>query len=80
MTAHDYIPQKGDRLKRNTLYTSLYPYSIEIEKITRSGHIHWYRLDKNQTRIGHHGTMSLTVLRKLYQLMPVQHIETEHTT
>lgn len=69
MTARDYIPQKGDRLRRNTFFTSLYPYNIEIEKITRSGHVHWYKLNANNTRDGHQGTISLTVLRKLYQLM-----------
>lgn len=67
MTARDYIPQHGDRLKRNNFYTSLYPYNIEIEKITRSGHVHFYEtLDDQRTM--RHGSMSLTVLRKLFEL------------
>jgi hypothetical protein len=66
MTARDYKPQKGDRLKRNTFYTSLYPYNIEIEKITRSGHVHYYEL-KEGKRTGRHGSTSLTVLRKLFE-------------
>lgn len=75
MTARDYRPQPGDKLRRNTMYMSLYPYNIEIEKITRSGHVHWHKLDEHQKRTGHHGTTSLTVLRKLYQLVPVNPIE-----
>lgn len=77
MTARDYIPQKGDRLRRNTFYTNLYPYNIEIEKITRSGHVHWYKLNADNSREGHQGTITLNVLRKLYQLMK---IETEEKT
>jgi hypothetical protein len=67
MTARDYIPQQGDRLKRNSFYTSLYPYNIEIEKITRSGHVHFYEMLNGQ-RTTRHGSMSLTVLRKLFEL------------
>lgn len=69
MTARDYIPSKGDRLKRNKVYSALHYGNIEIEKITRSGHVHFFEM-KDGKRTNRQQSTPLHVIRKLFTLIP----------